>query len=516
MTGAALVAAGILLSRVFGLIRVRVFSHYFGLESDAADAFNAGFRIPNLLQNLFGEGALSASFIPVYSRLLGEGREEEADRLAGAVAGLLAVTVSCIVLAGIAAAPVLIDLIAPGFEGAKRELAVRVVRVLFPGAGLLVASAWCLGILNSHHRFLLSYTAPVVWNAAMIAALIVFGGRTDLPSLAVLLAWASVLGSALQAAVQWPAVMSVVGRLRVSLSAASSHVREVARNFWPVFFSRGVVQISAYVDQLIASLLPTGAVTGLANAQLLYTLPVSLFGMSVSAAELPVMSRVAGADAAATALVRERLERGLQQIAFFVVPSAVAFAALGDVVAGTVLQTGRFRHADAVYVWAILAGSALALLPSTFGRLYSSTYWAFRDTRTPLRYAIVRLALTAVLGYVAAVWLPGWIGLEARWGAAALTAASGVAGWVELGLLRRTLHERIGEVRLPGAFLLRVWTAALGGAAAAWLVRTPTSGWPPLLAGALVLGVYGIVWLGLSITFRLPQSRRFLPTAWRR
>src|SRR5688572_29459453 len=162
-----LVAAGIFLSRIAGLVRQRVFAHYFG-NSEAADAFGAAFRIPNLLQNLFGEGVLSASFIPVYARLLAEGDDEEAGRLAGAVVALLTLVTAVLVLAGVLATPWLIDLIAPGFEGEKRELTIRLVRVLFPGAGLLALSAWCLGVLNSHRRFFLSYISPVLWNVAMI------------------------------------------------------------------------------------------------------------------------------------------------------------------------------------------------------------------------------------------------------------------------------------------------------------------------------------------------------------
>src|SRR5262245_30675592 len=192
------VALGILCSRLAGLVRLRVFAHYFGLESDAADAFNAALRIPNFLQNLFGEGALSGSFIPVYAALVTRGDRREADRVAGAVASLLALVVAILVLVGVVATPFLIALIAPGFSGAKRELTIILVRVLFPGAGLLVLSAWCLGVLNSHGRFLLSYAAPVLWNGAMIAALVAFGSRSDLPRLAIVLAWGSVIGSALQ------------------------------------------------------------------------------------------------------------------------------------------------------------------------------------------------------------------------------------------------------------------------------------------------------------------------------
>ena len=216
---ALLVAAGILLTRLTGLVRQRVFAHYFGLGAEA-DAFSAAFRIPNFLQNLFGEGALSASFIPVYASLLARGERREADRVAGAVASLLALAVSAIVLVGVLATPLLIDADRAGFDGEQRALTIRLVRILFPGAGLLVLSAWCLGVLNSHRRFLLSYTAPVMWNAAMIVTLVVFGGQTPLPRLAVILAWGSVVGSALQFVVQLPAVLRVAPGIRLTLRMA--------------------------------------------------------------------------------------------------------------------------------------------------------------------------------------------------------------------------------------------------------------------------------------------------------
>ena len=171
---AFLVGAGILISRIVGLIRQRVFAHYFG-TSAAGDAFGAAFRIPNFLQNVFGEGALSASFIPVYAKLLARDDKQEAARVASAVLTLLTLVTSLIVLVGVLTTPYLISIIAPGFEGERRELVIRLVKIFFPGAGLLVLSAWCLGVLNSHRRFFLSYTAPVIWNFAIIAALIGFG-----------------------------------------------------------------------------------------------------------------------------------------------------------------------------------------------------------------------------------------------------------------------------------------------------------------------------------------------------
>jgi putative peptidoglycan lipid II flippase len=499
------VAAGILASRLTGFVRLRTFAYYFGLESDAADAFNAAFRIPNFLQNLFGEGALSASFIPVYASLLARGDKREADRVAGAVASLLAVVVAILVLIGVLATPLLIDAIAPGFKGTKRDLTIEIVRILFPGAGLLVLSAWCLGVLNSHHRFLLSYTAPVMWNGAMIVTLMAYG-RSPLPQLAIILAWGSVAGSALQFVVQLPFVLYLARDLKFAIDTASDHVRTVVKNFVPVFISRGVVQVSAYIDALLASLLPTGAVTGLANAQLLYTLPVSLFGISISAAELPAMSGAIGIDPAGVETVRKRLNSGLRQIAFFVVPSAMAFLALGDVVAAALLQTGKFRHADAEYVWAILAGSGVGLLASTLGRLYSSTYYALRDTRTPLRYALIRVALTTILGYIFAIPLPRWLGIAQIWGAAGLTASAGLAGWVEMLMLRRTLNSRIGHTGLRLDYVVKLWSAAIAGAALAWFVKIILPSMHPALAAVLILGPYGCTFLAMTFLLRIPEA----------
>ncbi|HEY0565120.1 MAG TPA: lipid II flippase MurJ, partial [Terriglobales bacterium] len=153
-SGSALVAAGILLSRLAGLVRERFLAHYFGI-SMYADAYRAAARIPNYLQNLFGEGVLSASFIPVYSKLLAAGDEEEAGRTAGAVGAILALITSVLVLIGVFAAPFMTTLFAAGFTGQQRDLTIQLVRILFPGVGVLVFSAWTLGILNSHRRFLL-------------------------------------------------------------------------------------------------------------------------------------------------------------------------------------------------------------------------------------------------------------------------------------------------------------------------------------------------------------------------
>lgn len=502
-------ASGILLSRILGLVRNRVFAHYFG-TSAAADAFNAAFKIPNFLQNLFGEGVLSASFIPVYARLLAEEDRDEANRVAAAVGSLLAVGTAIVVLAGVLLTPVLVTIFTPGFDGEKRDATIRLARILFPGAGVLVLSAWCLGVLNSHGRFFLSYAAPVLWNLAIIGTLLGFGGGASGYHLAEIAAWGSVVGSVLQFGVQLPTVLRLLGGVMPSLRRGAEAARIVLRNSIPVFIGRGVVQISAYVDTIIASLLPTGGVAGLSYAQVLYTLPVSLFGMSVSAAELPAMSSVTGEQSARLGQLRARLDGGLRQIAFFVVPSAVAFLALGDVIVGALYQTGAFTRAMTMYVWAILAGSAVGLLASTWGRLYASTYYALQDTRTPLRFGVVRVALTIVLGYLFAIPLPARLGLDPRWGTAGLTASAGIAGWVEFVLLRRTLERRLGPTGVPLSVVARLWGSAALAALAAWVVKLAVREQHPLVVALFSLGMYGVTYFAITAELGIPESRRVL------
>src|SRR6185312_7246698 len=249
-----------------------------------------------------------------------------------------------LVTVGIFAAPYLIDLLTPGFSGDKRELTIKLVQVMFPGVGLLVLSAWCLGILNSHRRFFLSYVSPVAWNAVMIGALLVFGGHVLQPNLVLLVAVASVAGAALQLIVQLPVLIRLEKKLRASLDIRTANVRTVVTNFVPVFFGRGVVQVSAYVDQWLASFLIGGAVSVLGYAQTVSLLPVSLFGMAIAASELPAMSSAIGGGEKVSSEIRERLDKGLARIAFFIIPSAAAFVLLGDVIAGALYQSGQFTR----------------------------------------------------------------------------------------------------------------------------------------------------------------------------
>ena len=507
------VALGILGSRITGLIRERVIGHYFGVETIAADAFRAAVRVPNLLSNLFGEGVLSASFVTVYSKLRASEQHEDAEDVAAAVFGILALACALVVALGVLLAPVLIDLIAPGFSGEKRLLTIHIVRILFPGTGVLVMSAWCLGVLNSHRRFLLSYLSPVAVNAVVVVALIALGAGSAQEQLVIDTAWAFVAGYALQFVIQLPRVLRVLPEFRIAFEWQSPHVRSVMRNFGPIFVSRGVVQISAYIDSMIASKLPLGAVAALGYAQVISMLPISLFSMSVSAAELPALSSAVGDEEEVAAFLRARLSAGLRRIAFFTVPSAVAFLVLGDVLAAALYETGRFVHADAVYLWGVLAGSAVGLLATALGRLYSSGFYALLDTRTPLRFAVIRVVLTTALGLLSAFELPGWLGIDPKWGVAALTASAGIAGWVEFVLLRRALNRRIGETGFPADFAVKLWSIALLGAALGYFVKLALGTAHPILLALLVVPLYGAVYFAGTVVAGIPESSAALNSA---
>jgi putative peptidoglycan lipid II flippase len=502
---AALVAAGIFVSRIFGLIRQRVIAHYLG-QTFAADAFYAAFRIPNFLQNLFGEGVLSASFIPEYTKLVARGRPDDANRLAGAVAGLLGTVVGIVVLLGVTGAPWLVDVIVPGFQGERRTLAIELVRILFPGVGFLVLSAWCLGVLNAHRRFFLSYAAPVIWNLAIIGAAIVAGRSADTERLVVWMTWGAVVGSFLQFAIQLPTVLRLTGRVRLSLDRRTPGLATVVRNFGPAFVSRGVVQISGFFDAMIGSLLPIGAVATITNAQLLYTLPISLFGMSIAAAELPELSERAAREEG----LLDRLKAGSAQVAFFIVPTALAFLFLGDLVTRLVFQSGAFTDRDTTWVWATLAGSTGGLLPQAWSRLLNSTYYALGDTKTPLKFATIRVATALAVGLLCALVAPKLLGFDPRWGTVGLSLATAVAGSLEYFLLRRELRRRIGPEVGAGAPLVRL--AAAGGTAvlvALGLVRLIGS-WPRIPVAVAGLASFGVVYLVVTHLLNVPESGRLL------
>jgi len=489
------VGAGILLSRLAGLLREKLLAYHLGTGL-AAEAFRAALRIPNLLQNLLGDGVLTGAFVPSYARLVRDGRERDAGRLAGAVASLLVLVTGALVVLGVLLAEPLTRVLTPGFPvgSPKAELTVTLVRVLLPSLGFLVLSAWCLGVLNAHRRFFRAYVAPVLWNAAIIVALTVAValGRAE-DDIARTVALGALVGAVLQFASQLPAVLRSVEGLRLGLRGEVPGLRDVLRASVGVIIGRGIVQLSAYLDLILASLLAAGAVAALGYAQVLYLLPVSLFGMSVAAASLPELATL---DEAARTRIIVDVERGMARIATFVVPTSVAYLVLGPAIVTVLFGGGAFGAPETRQVAIVLGAYALGLLATTQSRLLQSALYALDDTRTPARIAAVRVLVASAIGVALMLVLdayradadglvrvaePGVLEPAARaatsslhrLGAVGLALGASAGAWIEWALLRsavgrkaRTRRARSGAGRAAIASLGIVVGAPVGAALA--------------------------------------------------
>lgn len=504
---AARVAAGILVTRVLGYVRERVFAHYFG-NGAAADAFRAALRIPNALRNLLGEGTLSASFIPVYAALNERADKGAARALAGAVLGLLLLASGVLALVGIAFAPAITAVVAQGFDGPRRELTTVLVRILFPMTGLMVVSAWCLGILNTHRRFFLPYAAPALWNVAGIVAMVGAAswltGQSLPPGeqlyrLALALAWGTVAGSLLQIAVQLPACWRLLQGIPFRVSLAPEGVRQVIVAWAPLVIGAGVAQLSGLVDTFLGSFTGEGGLASLGYAQLIQLLPISLFGVAVAAVSLPDLARDA-AGAAPNDQLRARIAVGFRRIAFFVVPSAFAFAALGPTIVGALFQTGRFDADDTILVGGVLAAYGVGLLGQATVKLFASGFYALRDTRTPVRIGILSLVVSGVLSWV----------LMRRFGPAGIALGSSIGGMLNMVLQLLGLDRRVGTVLGPANW------RTLGLVVAGGLIATAlamgaghfVAAWRPIPRGIAVLGIFGVAYGALTLAFRHPDALR--------
>lgn len=543
-SAAGSVAAGIFTSRIFGLLRERTVAYFFGVGPHA-DVLQVAFKSPNLLQNLLGEGTISAAFIPIYSRMIEEGRHEAAGRFAGAVFGLLLAVAGGGALLGVLFAEPIVSVLAPGFLGDagrvaagelainRFDLAVQAVRVVFPMAGVLVLSAWALGVLNSHRRFFVPYVAPVLWNASIIATLFGAGytlagtpwapetlSNDGLTRLLLIACVGALGGGVLQFLVQLPFVVRHMRGFQFSLSTRVEGVRSAINAFGPVVAGRGIAQISAYLDLFLASWLAVGALSALRYAQLLYMLPISLFGLSVAASELPELSRLTEKNVAP---FTARLRHSLRQIAFLTVPTIVGYLAFGVLLVGALLRTGQFRAGSTWLVTIVLGGYSFGILATTMSRLLQNAFYAIGDTKTPAWIAALRVTVSTVVAVPLMFWLDT-IPIEAVvgplpgaslfLGALGLSVGASVGAWVEVGALRWALQGPLPGARVPWARFLRMTGLAglaLIPAGAVWGILPD---WHVLAVAPIVVGIYAAVYLGTAILLGLEEidawTRRFL------
>jgi putative peptidoglycan lipid II flippase len=323
----------------------------------------------------------------------------------------------------------------------------------------------------------------------------------------------------LQFAVQVPAVLRLDREIRLSTGRNEPAFKDAVRKAGPAIMGRGVVQLSGYLDLVLASLLAIGAVARLRYAQTLYLLPISLFAMSVAAAALPDLAR--DRDVALGAL-RERTVAAVRRVAFFVVPSFIAFLVLGDVLVAGLYRAGEFGAADVQVVWLILIAYSLGLLASTTTRIYQSAFFALRDTATPARAAFVRVLVALAAGAVLMVQFEpvtvlgltipagAFAGIDAAGlplGPLGLAAGASLGAWVEWLLLRRALRPQLGNVGAGARALARMFAAAVLAAAAAYFVNRVLPGVHELAAAFAVAAVFGAVYFGTGAVLGVPQAR---------
>lgn len=529
---AILVGAGILLSRLSGIIREIVLSAWLGASTVAAEAFAFALQIPKILQNLLGEGALSASFIPVYSTVV-DRDPRAARRLAGAVFGLLAAVVGLVVLVLMVAARPIVGLIARGASDSRADIIAEFVRIMAPGIGFIVFAAWCLGILNAHRDFFLSYVAPMLWNIAIIVAIVAWTTQTDDPvDLARAGAWGVFFGGVGQFAVQLPRVLRIAGPITPSLDRRGAELREVVRRFVPGVAGRGVVTLGTFTDIALASFLAVGAVAVLTKAQTLYLMPISVFAVSIAAADLPELSRETSDAEASSSRVRIAIDR----VALFVVFSALAFVLGGRSLVGALFERGEFTSDDTVAVWLTLAVFSFGLVASALSRVFQTASFAHGDVAGPAKIAFARLVVAAIVGLL--LMLPADryqvvdglvrrtadLGLRPldqavrdqanshRLGSVGLAAGGAVAAWLEFTLLRRRLRSVTTDLGIWVSIRRLLPATVIAGVVMAVLSQL-VDGLSPLLGAPIALGPAGVLYVMLAQRFGNQTAEQLIQRA---
>jgi putative peptidoglycan lipid II flippase len=467
--GAGLVSGLTLVSRLLGLVREQVFAALLGAGLHA-DAFQIAFRIPNLLRDLFAEGALSAAFVPTYARTLaGEGRAA-AQRLASRLLTLLAVLLGALTLLGIGLAPLLVRALAPGFEAVagKLEISVLLTRVMLPFLLLVSFAAVAMGMLNAEERFGFPAFAPAMFNVVTIlwAVLLFWLG---LGPEAVALGWAvgTLLGGVAQFAIQLPPLRQGGFRFRPEWAPGDPALHRIAALMAPATVGLGAVQVNIFVSSIYASHEP-GAVSWLNYAFRVLYLPIGLIGVALGTIAGASLARQAAA--ADLAGVRETLRQALRMVAFLTIPATAGLIALAEPIVSLLYERGRFGPADTHGTANALTLYALGLVGYTGVKVLAPAFYALGSPRVPLLGSV--LAVGTNLLVLATTY--GTLGYR---GVALGTAAGSLLNGL---LLVAVFQRRTGGLmgREAGMALAKMALAALA-------MTLPALGTRSLLEGAM-------------------------------
>jgi putative peptidoglycan lipid II flippase len=427
------VSSATFLSRVLGLVREQVFAYLFG-AGFATDAFIAAFRIPNLLRDLFAEGALSSAFIPVFTDHLHNQGKQRAWELANLVLNLLVLVVSVIVLLGIIFSPYIVRVIAPGFaeEAGKQQLTAQLSRIMFPFLLLIALAALAMGILNTFRRFGIPALAPAMLNLGMIAGGVLLSPLFDPPIMG--MALGVLLGGFGQMAIQIPSLWKIGFRYKLGINLRDPGVKRILLLMAPATLGLASTQVNIFVNTLIASLLPQGSVSYLNYSFRLMQFPIGVFGVAVATVTFPIVSAYAAKKQRGELL--GTFSSSLKLVFFLSIPSAVFLAVASRLVISVLFQHGRFDFLDTVATSQALVFYCIGLFAYSSVRLTASTFYAMGDTKTPVKTSAVAVAVNIGLNLL----------LMRPLGFRGLALAASVAAMTNLFLLLRILDKKAGPL----------------------------------------------------------------------
>ena len=501
----ATVSGMTLLSRALGFVRDLVIARIFGAGM-ATDAFFVAFRLPNLLRRLFAEGAFSQAFVPILSEYKSRRTADETRRLVDHVASLLFLALMVVTTLGIVASPLIIYLTAPGFsaDAGKFALTVELTRITFPYILFMSLVALAAGVLNTWSRFALPAFTPVLLNLSFIAMALLAAPWFEPPVLA--LAWAVFLGGALQLAIQLPALARIGMLPRFALDLKDPAVRRILKLMAPAILGVSVSQISLLINTIFASFLPSGSVSWLYYADRLMEFPAGLLGAALGTILLPSLSKshAAGEPEEFSRL----LDWGLRLTLLLTLPAALALMLLAVPLLATLFQHGAFTAEDVLQTRSALVAYSIGLSGLILVKILAPGFYARQDIRTPVKIALLTLALTQVMNFLFIVWLKH----------AGLALATGIASCVNAALLYRGLRRNGSYRPQPGwrTFAGKIVLALLAmgsllfwgvGDTTAWLVMSSLE--RLLRLTALVTGGASIYFAALALLgFRLADFRK--------
>ncbi len=456
---AGIVSLALLASRMSGMLREVVLARVFG-AGFVYDAFLLGFRVPNLARDLFAEGALSSAFIPTFTQTLAQRGRKEAAELSNLTSSAILVVVGAFCLLGVIFAPVLVELLAPGFHATpgKFELAVRMTRVMFPFLLLVALAAQAMGVLNACDRYAVPALSSTAFNLGSLglglAIGFLAGPRIGLSPIGGIAAGV-VLGGALQLACQIPSLRRLGFRFRFRLDWSHPGLRRIVGLMGPAIVGSAALQINVMVNTNLASRIPgNGPVSWLQYAFRFMQLPLGLFGVAIASATLPSISRSAGEGNLEE--FRRTVARSLGMVLLFTLPSSIGLAVLGRTMIGAIYQGGRFQANDTNQTALALTCYAIGLTGYSALKVLNPAFYALHDSRTPMWTGVASIALNLAV----AVSLLRGFGFGHA-GLALSTSAVAVAGAAALLWI---LRNRLGGIH--GSALLRsFWKIGLASAA---------------------------------------------------